>query len=42
MTYTNWDAALPGKQDVEERLEMFILGRFGTAVAKSARTKKLK
>jgi TetR/AcrR family transcriptional regulator, mexJK operon transcriptional repressor len=42
MTYTNWDAALPGKDDVEERLEMFILGRFGSAVAKSARTKKVK
>jgi TetR/AcrR family transcriptional regulator, mexJK operon transcriptional repressor len=42
MTYTNWDAALPSKQDVEERLEMFILGRFGPAIAKNARTKKVK
>jgi AcrR family transcriptional regulator len=42
MTYTNWDAALPSKQDVEERLEMFILGRFGPTVAKNARTKKVK
>jgi TetR/AcrR family transcriptional regulator, mexJK operon transcriptional repressor len=42
MTYTNWDAVIPSKQDVEERIEMFILGRFGPAVAKSARTKKVK
>ncbi len=42
MTYTNWDAALPGKRDVEERLDMFILGRFGSKVAKTARTKKVK
>jgi TetR/AcrR family transcriptional regulator, mexJK operon transcriptional repressor len=42
MTYTNWNAALPSKQDVEERLEMFILGRFGPAIAKNARTKKVK
>jgi TetR/AcrR family transcriptional regulator, mexJK operon transcriptional repressor len=42
MTYTNWDAALPGKQDVEERLEMFIMGRFGPTVAKNARSKKVK
>ena len=42
MTYTNWDSAIPGKADVEERLEMFILGRFGPTVAKNARTKKVK
>jgi TetR/AcrR family transcriptional repressor of mexJK operon len=42
MTYTNWDAALPGKRDVEERLDIFILGRFGSKVAKTARTKKVK
>ena len=42
MTYTNWDSALPGKANVEERLEMFILGRFGPTVAKNARTKKVK
>jgi AcrR family transcriptional regulator len=39
MTYTNWDAVLPSKEDVEERLEMFILGRFGAKVAKTARTR---
>jgi len=42
MTYTNWDAEIPSKQDVEERLEMFILGRFGPTIAKTARTKKVK
>jgi AcrR family transcriptional regulator len=42
MTYTNWDAAIPSKQDVEERLEMFIKGRFGPTVAKNARIKKVK
>ncbi len=42
MTYTNWDAALPSKEDVEERLELFILGRFGAAVAKNAHTAKVK
>ncbi len=42
MTYTNWDAALPSREDVEERLEMFILGRFGMDVLKTARTKAVK
>ncbi len=42
MTYTNWDAALPSREDVEERLEMFILGRFGMDVLKTARTKTVK
>ncbi len=42
MTYTNWDAALPDRKDVDERLEMFIMGRFGAAVAKSARTSMVK
>lgn len=42
MTYTNWDAELPGQKDIEERLEMFILGRFGAAVSKTSRTNKVK
>ena len=41
MTYTNWDATPPVKGDVEERLNMFILGRFGPEVSKTARTKKV-
>lgn len=42
MTYTNWDSAIPSDQDIEERLNMYILGRFGPAVAKQARTRKVK
>ncbi|MBP6581340.1 MAG: TetR/AcrR family transcriptional regulator [Sphingorhabdus sp.] len=41
MTYTNWDAELPGEKDIEERLEMFILGRFGAEVSKTARTNQV-
>ena len=39
MTYTNWDASLPTENDVEERLDMFILGRFGAEVSATARIK---
>ncbi len=42
MTYTNWDAAPPAREDVEERLDVFILGRFGAEVAKTARTLQVK
>jgi TetR/AcrR family transcriptional regulator, mexJK operon transcriptional repressor len=42
MTYTNWDAAPPSEADVQERLDMFILGRFGSNIAKTARTRKVK
>jgi TetR/AcrR family transcriptional regulator, mexJK operon transcriptional repressor len=42
MTYTNWDSTIPSDQDIEERLDMYILGRFGSAVAKTARTRKVK
>ncbi len=41
MTYTNWDATPPVRSDVEERLDMFILGRFGAEVARTARTRKV-
>lgn len=40
MTYINWDAAPPTEADVDERLDIFILGRFGPEVAATARTKK--
>ena len=40
MTYTNWDAGPPTDADVEERIELFILGRFGSTIARTARTKK--
>jgi TetR/AcrR family transcriptional repressor of mexJK operon len=42
MTYTNWDSSPPSESDIEERLDLFILGRFGPNVAKSARTRKAK
>lgn len=42
MTYTNWSATAPSDQDMEERVDLFILGRFGPTVARSARTKKAK
>jgi AcrR family transcriptional regulator len=41
MTYTTWDASPPTEADLEERLEMFILGRFGADVAKLARVSKV-
>ncbi len=42
MTYTNWDAAPPAEEDLDERVELFILGRFGPTVARTARTTKAK
>lgn len=42
MTYTNWDPSPPSDKDIEERLDLFILGRFGVKVAKDARTRKAK
>ena len=42
MVYTNWDAEMPSDRDLEERVELFILGRFGAAVAKAARSKVAK
>lgn len=39
MTYTNWEAEPPTVSDIEERVELFILGRFGAVVAKAADTK---
>ena len=40
MTYTNWDAAWPTNEDLDDRVELFILGRFGSAAARVARTRK--
>jgi TetR/AcrR family transcriptional regulator, mexJK operon transcriptional repressor len=39
MTYTNWDASPPTEADLTERLDLFILGRFGPKVASEARRK---
>jgi AcrR family transcriptional regulator len=42
MTYTNWNAAPPTSADLDERVSLFILGRFGAAVNGSAQTRKIK
>lgn len=42
MTYTDWDSTAPSDEDLEERLDMFILGRFGASVARVARSRKAK
>jgi AcrR family transcriptional regulator len=42
MTYTNWSAEPPSAEDLEERVDLFILGRFGSTVARTARTRKAK
>jgi TetR/AcrR family transcriptional repressor of mexJK operon len=42
MVYTNWDAQPPSSDDLDERVDLFILGRFGPTVARTARTKKAK
>ena len=42
MTYTNWDAETPSAEDLRERVELFILGRFGAKVAKTSTTRKAK
>lgn len=40
MTYTNWEAEPPSRGDLDERVDLYILGRFGPAVAKTAKTRK--
>jgi TetR/AcrR family transcriptional repressor of mexJK operon len=42
MTYTNWSTVAPSDEDLEERVDLFILGRFGSTVARTARTRKAK
>ena len=42
LTYTNWAAEPPTQADLDERVDLFILGRFGSTVAKTARTRKAK
>lgn len=42
MTYTEWDATAPSDEDLEERLELFILGRYSATIAKTARTRTAK
>lgn len=40
MTYTEWDATAPSDEDLEERLDLFILGRYGSEIASKARSLK--
>jgi AcrR family transcriptional regulator len=40
MTYTNWDSTPPGKKQIEERVELFIQGRFDAKTAAAAKTRK--
>lgn len=42
MTYTEWDPTAPSDKDLDERLDLFILGRYGAKVAANARTAKAK
>lgn len=42
MIYTNWDAQPPSSADLDERVDVFIMGRFGSTIARTARTKKAK
>lgn len=40
MVYTNWQTIRPSAAELERKIDLFIAGRFGAKVAKTARTKK--
>ena len=40
MIYTKWNAAPPSSADLDERVDLFIQGRYGLLVTKTAKTKK--
>jgi TetR/AcrR family transcriptional repressor of mexJK operon len=42
MTYTNWRAGPPSDEELRERVEFFIRGRFGEAVLATAHTAKIR
>lgn len=42
MAYTEWDSTAPSDDDLEERIELFILGRYGAKVSQGARKHKAK
>ncbi len=42
MTYSNWDTAPPCEIDIEDRVDLFIRGRFDAPVVRAARTRKAK
>ena len=39
MTYADWIGSAPTEADIAERIDLFILGAFGPAVAGEARTR---
>jgi TetR/AcrR family transcriptional repressor of mexJK operon len=41
MTYTNWATSPPSDVDLADRIDLFILGRFGPRVASHAGTRRL-
>ncbi|MBV1917306.1 MAG: TetR/AcrR family transcriptional regulator [Sphingomonadaceae bacterium] len=42
MTYTDWHAGPPNPEEIRERIEMFIRGRFGEETLRTANTHKIK
>ena len=42
MTYTNWDAQPPTEADLDERIDLFVRGRFDAPVVKVAKTRAAK
>ena len=40
MTYTNWDSAPPSRKEIEERVGLFIQGRFDAETAAAAKSRK--
>jgi len=41
MAYTEWRTGMPTREDLEQRVELFIRGHFGEDVLKTARTRKI-
>lgn len=41
MAYTEWRQSTPSREDMEQRIELFIRGYFGEEVLKTARTRKI-
>lgn len=41
MAYTEWRQSMPSREDIAERIELFIRGHFGEDMLKSAHTRKI-
>lgn len=41
MVYTNWNAKPPTEADMAERVDLFVLGRYGPEIAAQARSKTI-